>query len=882
MQKQITYLKDYTVSNFLIKNVYLAFHLEEEYALVKSTISFYKNPESNADNTLMLHWEELELVSVMLDGKKLSDQEYNIADDKLVLKNMPDSFELEITTKNKPQENTQLMWLYKSSGIFCTQCESEGFRRITYFLDRPDVLTLFTVKIIADKAKYPLLLSNGNTIDSGDLEDNKHFVVWEDPFKKPCYLFALVAGDLEYLEDTFITMSGKKAVIRVFSTENNISKIPFSIECIKKSMKWDEERFWREYDLDMFMVVAVDDFNSGAMENKGLNIFNSSCIFATPDTATDRDFVRVEKVIGHEYFHNWTGDRVTCRDWFQLSLKEWLTVYRDHEFTSDMRDRWVARIEWVKLLKNYQFKEDSSPMAHPIRPQAFEEISNFYTATVYEKGSEIIRIYEQILGKDGFRAWMDLYFERHDGEAVTTEDFLFSMRDANTEILEKKWVDLTQMQAWYDQAWTPTLKIETNYNTEAKELEINFSQTCPDTPETAAGEKKPFLIPIAYSIFEKDSKKEISNRTQVLSSSEMSMTVSNVESEPICSFLKWFSAPVKLDYTYSAEDLEFLVKHDSDEFIQYECFAEYAKKLILQEYSKQVWNPDNSSDYMLENFLALFKHVLIWDNYSNSLKTEILELPGEQDLVETIGGNIHHDIVHAARNTLQNAICESLEENFQFIYHTLAAKSDYNGEEYDLSNEAIGRRKLQNLVLFYYTLASQNSEAAYKQFRSASCMTLEMWALNALMQVENTQKTQALKEFYEKWKDDSVVIDKWFAIQARQPREDILSVLETLEKDELFTMKNPNKVRSVYSAFANLNLAWFNQKSWAWYKLLANKVLEIDALNPMMASRLAKSLISYDTLEPIRRNLLKKELEQLSKAENLSPDLAEVVKKGLM
>ena len=865
-EKKITYLKNYKVSNYFVENIFLTFDILNKFTIVENEAIFYRNEKSLKKEHLILDWENLELISIFLDWNKIEKSWYKIKNNKLTILNSPEKFTLKIITKNKPENNTKLMWLYKSNWLYCTQCESEGFRRITYYLDRPDVLTKFKVKITADKKKNPILLSNWNKIDFWDLEGNRHFAIWEDPFKKPCYLFALVAWNLSNIEDEFITMSGKKVKLQIFTESHNIDKTPFAMESLKKSMKWDEERFGREYDLDIFMIVAVDDFNSGAMENKWLNIFNSQACFATKKSATDENFKWVERVIAHEYFHNWTGNRITCRDWFQLSLKEGLTVYRDQEFTSDLHDRTVTRIQNVKALRSYQFKEDASPMAHSIRPSSFEEISNFYTFTVYEKGSEVIRIYESILGREGFRKGTDLYFDTFDGQAVTTEDFLWAMWKANNK-------DLSQMSKWYEQAGTPILDVISDYDEKEKTYTLFFRQTCPRTSETN-WQKKPFLIPIKYWLIDKITKKEIKSWTYILDEFQNRLVFKNIKWEIIPSLLRDFSAPVKLKYAYEDEDLLFLSKYDTNEFNKYEAFSVYTKEIIINNY-----NSNNIWKYKIpEDFIKTYKYILNSSLLSNWFKAETLSFPSISEISEVIEKNINYTKISEIRDYLYEILSNKLEEDFLIIYKEL---NNIKYEEYSIEPEVVGSRKFKNLVLKHITIASHTNFIAYWQFNESTNMTDSMWALEAIILIDNEIRKKSLEEFYNKWKNDNNVIDKWFSIQVKSKFDNIFEKIEELIKNPLFDIKNPNKVRSIYSVFTNSNLDKFHSQDWKGYKLIADKVIELDKLNPMVASRLAKSLISWKNLCEINSKLMREQLERISLEKDLSPDLSEVVRKGL-
>jgi len=865
-QNKITYLKDYKIPNYLIEKINLQFDIFDKFTLVENEMFFYKNPSSDESWDLILDWDNLELIDVFLDWKKLEkNKDYKEENNKLIIPERQKGV-LKIITKNKPQENTQLMWLYKSNWLYCTQCESQGFRKITYYLDRPDVLTKFRVKITADKEKNPILLSNWNKIDFWDLENNRHFVVWEDPFPKPSYLFALVAGNLANIEDEFITMSGKKVKLQIFTEKHNIEKTPFAMQSLKKAMKWDEERFGREYDLDTFMIVAVDDFNHWAMENKWLNIFNSAACFATKETATDEDFKRVERVIAHEYFHNWTGDRITCRDWFQLSLKEWLTVFRDQEFTADMHDKDVTRIQNVRALRDTQFKEDSSPMAHPVRPQSYEEINNFYTRTVYEKWAEVIRMYEAILGVEWFRKWMDLYFETFDWQAVTTEDFLWAMAKANNK-------DLSKMQRWYDQAGTPSVDVISNYDEQTKEYTLFFRQTCPQTPETK-WQKKPFLIPIKYWLFDRETKKEIKTWIFIFDDYQDKLIFKNMQTNPIASLFRDFSAPVKINYAFTEEKLDFLTKYDTNNFNKFESFQRYIKDIILENYEcKNIWK------YKIDQeFLDLFKFILENKELSNAFKAEILKLPSIWEIAEIIQKNIDYVRISEIIDFLEDIIAKTFEEEFLILYKKL---NSIKYEKYSINVEEVGNRSLKNLILKYITIATNSNLIAYSQFEKAENMTDEIGALKSIVLINNEVRKKSLKDFYKKWEKDDLVINKWFSLQASLKEENILEIIENLKNDKLFNIKNPNKVRSVYSSFIKNNIENFHKKDWSGYELIANLIIELDKLNPMVASGFAKSLIEWKKLCTINSKLMREQLEKIAKQENLSSDLSEIVTKSL-
>ncbi|MGB5597205.1 MAG: aminopeptidase N, partial [Thiothrix litoralis] len=621
-QPTTIYLQDYAAPAYRVDAVSLVFELGEASTRVTSVANYRREPGVAADTPLELYGEALELLEVRLNGLPLSETDYSVSDTGMSVHNVSALCTLEIVTRIYPQKNTSLEGLYQSSGNFCTQCEAQGFRKITYYPDRPDVMTVFTTQILADKQKYPVLLSNGNLTGSGDLPDGRHWARWEDPFHKPAYLFALVAGNLQHVEDHYTTLSGRDVTLRIYTEAHNIDKCDHAMQSLKRAMSWDEQRFGLEYDLDIYMVVAVDDFNMGAMENKGLNVFNSKLVFASPATATDMDYVNIEAVIGHEYFHNWTGNRVTCRDWFQLSLKEGLTVFRDQEFTSDLHSRPVKRIEDVRALRTFQFAEDASPMAHPIRPASYMEINNFYTVTVYEKGAEVVRMYQTLLGRDGFRKGMDLYFERHDGQAVATENFLAAMADANE-------ADLSQFQRWYDQAGTPQVAVRMDYDAAAQRCTLHFSQSCPATPE--ADNKLPFLIPVAIGLLDGKGQDLIGTQVLRLTDTEQSFTFEKVPEQPVPSLLRDFSAPVKLNFPYAEADLVFLMKHDSDAFNRWDA----GQRLAMQTILKLLAAHQQQEAFGLEHdFISAYQAILTDDALDRALRAAALQLPSEADIAE--------------------------------------------------------------------------------------------------------------------------------------------------------------------------------------------------------------------------------------------------------
>lgn len=863
MKNKVIHLKDYRVSSYFVENIDLTFELEKDYTLVTNEAKFYKNTESKEKNTIKLNWNKLEILEIFIDEKKISIKEntnYCFIEDKtiLLLDNLPVTFNLKIVTKIYPQKNTSLEWLYVSNEIYCTQCEPEGFRNMTYYLDRPDVLSIYSTKIIANKIDNPVLLSNWNLVESWDIDDTKHFTLWKDPFKKPSYLFALVAWKLDYIQSSFITLSWKEVILRIFTESHNLNKCEFAMDSLKRAMKWDEDRFWLEYDLDLFMIVAIDDFNSGAMENKWLNIFNSAVIFATPESATDRDYIYIERVVWHEYFHNWTWDRVTCRDWFQLSLKEGLTVFRDSEFTADMHSRSTKRIEDVRYLTNSQFREDSSPMSHPIRPSSFEEISNFYTVTVYEKWSEVVRMYQTILWVDWFRKWMDLYFERHDWEAVTTEDFLDAMQNANN-------IDLSQFQTWYDQAWTPIVDVVSKYNSDKKTYSLTFVQTCPVIEWEKM--KKPFIIPIKFWLldtFWNDIKLE--SDLIILTKEEETIEFKNILNEPIPSLLRDFSAPIKLNYNYGFEDYAFLIKNDNNEFNRFNAIQKFSTELLINIVKSWIHNTNSL-------FLSAFKTILIDENISASLKAECITLPSENFIADTLWNNINPQKIHDARDFFIKNIFEEFEKEFYEVYDSVNIIKDYK-----INSEDIWGRKLKNICLEYISF-NKWASFAFESYKKSNNMTDSFSAISILSKIESHEKDEALDGFYNKWNHEPITIDKWFSVQATSPLETTLENIKKLSNHSLFDITNPNKVRALFNSFATLNPVIFNKPES--YKFIADKIIELDKINPAIASRLTKTMINWKNLEKNLWESLRLQLIRISKEPWLSSVVSEVVRKSL-
>ena len=894
-QARTTYLKDYQPSDFLIETTDLSFDLYEDHAKVVSKLLIKRNSlrqESSVD-TLVLNGQLMVLEGLLIDGKELSDQDYLLDDETLSIPNISSftenggaEFRLQCHTRIEPQNNTALEGLYKSQKMFCTQCEAEGFRRITYYLDRPDVMSKFTTTISADRKKYPVLLSNGNKLDGGEVEgdSSRHWVKWEDPFKKPCYLFALVAGDLVSLDDSFISSSGRDIKLQIFVEEKDIDKCDHAMLSLKNSMKWDEDVYGREYDLDIFMIVAVDDFNMGAMENKGLNVFNTSCVLANPKTTTDLSFQRVEAVVAHEYFHNWSGNRVTCRDWFQLSLKEGFTVFRDSEFSADMGSRTVKRVEDVSFLQTIQFAEDAGPMSHSVRPDSYMEISNFYTVTIYEKGAEVVRMINLLVGAEGFRKGSDLYFDRHDGQAVTTEDFVKAMEDAND-------VELTQFRNWYSQAGTPELTVSGEYDESAKQYTLNISQSCPDTP--GQSNKAAFHIPFRLGLISPDGNEyslRLSGEDESLASSDRVLDVKKgteqfvfegVDAEPVPSLLRSFSAPVKLHYEYTREQLFFLMVHDSDGFNRWNSSQLLAIDIMdqLQQDLADGVELDIPS-ILIDAYSGVLESALNEPDIDKAMVAHLLSLPVEGFLIER-AECADVDRIHRVREFLANALADRLRESFSKIY--LANQSE---EEFSADASSVARRTLKNLALSYLVRTADDDwlQSCKVQFESATNMTDQLSALRSLTgsgsETASLLKGDALDDFYRQWKHEPLVVDQWFAMQATNQLPGSLDRVNALLTHEDFNIRNPNKVRSLIGAFCGQNHIGFHDSSGSGYKFLADKVLELDKLNPQIAARLLTPLTRWKNFDEKRTAMMIAELNRIKADTSLSKDVFEVVEKS--
>ncbi|MES2298026.1 MAG: aminopeptidase N [Pseudomonadota bacterium] len=871
--------KDYTVPSYLVDQVELGFDLDPARTVVASRLSMRRNPAS-LDTDIVLFGEELTLVALRMNGVSVPKRAYRIEGHVLRIADAPEHVILEIETTCAPVKNTSLSGLYVSNGNFFTQCEAEGFRRITYFPDRPDVMASYTVMLRADKKQYPVLLSNGNLIEQGDLPGARHYAKWEDPFKKPSYLFALVAARLVCQEEKFKLKSGRTVLLQVWVEQGNLDKTDYAMQSLKNSIRWDEERFGLELDLDRFMIVATGDFNMGAMENKGLNIFNTKYVLANARTATDVDYAGIEAVVGHEYFHNWTGNRVTCRDWFQLSLKEGLTVFRDQEFSGDMigssSGRAVNRIDQVRTLRAAQFPEDAGPMAHPIRPDSFVEINNFYTVTVYEKGAEVVRMMQTLVGRAGFRKGMDLYFARHDGQAVECDDFRRAMMDANGR-------DLTQFERWYSQAGTPVVKAETRYDAAAKTYDITLTQSCPATPGQA--KKLPFHIPVAVGLLGADGadlmlnidgkSRGRGNGTHVLELTEASQTFrfTGVMEKPTPSLLRDFSAPVVLEYAYTDAELLHLFAHDSDPVNRWEAGQRLAMTRLVKLAAVAA---ERRAMFIDDTFINALRKTLLDTTLDPAFREQALLLPSESVIAERMKVVDPHAI-HTARQFLRRTIGARLRQEWLAQYRANLTPGAYSPDP-----ASAGRRALKNLALSY--LASVPTDAdvalAQNQCEGADNMSDRSSALAALMHANAPGARHALQRFYKDFEKEALVIDKWFALQAGAPTTTVTQV-RALMAHPAFNLKNPNRARSLIFTFCSGNPSQFHAHDGSGYALWAEQVIALDALNPQVAARLARALDRWRRYSPPLQAGMRAALEQVAKLKRLSNDVREVVGKAL-
>ena len=868
------FLKDYQPPAWLVDQVHLRFDLREQGTRVHSRLHMRRNPAVPSGQDLWLDGEQLRPVSFILDGNPLPQSAYSIEENGVRIDSPPDEFVLEAEVEIAPENNTALEGLYRSGDMFCTQCEAEGFRRITWYPDRPDVMARFTTTIEADRERYPILLSNGNPSDEQELENGRHSITWDDPFPKPGYLFALVAGDLALLEDRFETASGRHVELRIYSEPENIDKCGYAMRSLKKAMRWDEVTYGREYDLDIFMIVAVNDFNMGAMENKGLNIFNAKLLLALPETATDADYQAIEGVVAHEYFHNWTGNRITCRDWFQLSLKEGFTVFRDQEFSADMGSRSVKRIQDVRMLRAHQFAEDSSPMAHPVRPDSYMEINNFYTLTVYEKGAEVVRMQANLLGPELFRKATDLYFERHDGQAVTTDDFVACMAEASGR-------ELAQFKRWYSQSGTPELDIETEYDAAAGQLAVTVSQHCPPTP--GQPEKLPFHIPLAIGLVGAEGEdlpvtlageNAPGPQTRVIEIREQQERYffTGLADRPVLSLLRNFSAPVKLRHDYTPEELMFLLAHDSDGFARWDA----GQLLHLQVIQELIANPESG---LPEGYLDAIHKTLLDAEQDRELLAELLSLPSESYIGDQMDV-IDVDAIHAARLGLMRRIAQALRK---VLFDVYAANCDDDGV-FSYSHEAMARRALKNLALGYLATLEKDVEVEIlvrRQYEAQQNMTDVSSALTYAVHARMPSSSELLADFERRWKEQPLVMDKWFSIQATSRQPNLVPVIRELMQHPGFTLGNPNRVRALIGAFVSGNPVRFHEADGSGYQLLADVVLELDGTNPQIASRLVRTFSRWRRYDDSRSGLMQSQLARIRDTDGLSKDVLEIVTKSI-
>lgn len=868
-------LTDYKPPTHWIDFTDLRVELFDEHALITSDLRLRRNADhpDGPQSTLRLVGAELTLVSVALDGQPLPPDQYTATAEELVLPHLPERCSLQIKTRIQPQKNTSLEGLYVSRGMYCTQCEAEGFRKITYYLDRPDVMSRFTTTVVADQQRFPVLLSNGNCIDQGIAESGRHWVTWQDPFPKPCYLFALVAGDLAVKRDHFVTASGRRVNLEIFVEPHDLDKVDHAMDSLQRAMRWDEEVYGREYDLDIYMIVAVSHFNMGAMENKGLNIFNTSCVLAHPATTTDAGFARVEAVIAHEYFHNWSGNRVTCRDWFQLSLKEGFTVFRDQMFSADMGSETVKRIEEVNFLRTVQFAEDASPLSHPVRPDSYVEINNFYTTTIYEKGAEIVRMLYNLTGPAGFRQATDLYFTRHDGQAVTCDDFVQAVEDANG-------LDLAQFRRWYSQAGTPVVHCEEQYDAAQGTLQLRLQQQTPATPGQA--EKQPLHIPVAIGLLADDgqnvavqlagdaSASTETTRVLELREGEQVFECANLPQRPVVSLLRGFSAPVKVVHELQDEQLAFLLRYDSDGFNRWRAGQDLAVRVML----KQIADPANREGETA--LLDACRYVLSDTALDPAMVARLLELPTENYLVEQCQP-VDPQRIHQVRHGLKQRLAVALTDTARLHYQRMPLTATY-----EYTAEAVASRALRNLCLDLLLSAGTEEGVSFaqQQFDQASNMTEQLAALRCLVYCNAPQCDQMLAQFYSQWHHESLVVDQWFMVQATAPVGDTLQRVIELLSHPAFELTNPNRVRALIGAFANQNPAQFHRPDGAAYRFFADQVIALDALNPQVAARLCGALRSWRRYTPVLADLMRNELERI-RQQAQSPDVFEVVGKSL-
>lgn len=878
-QNGAVYLKDYLPPNYLVEQVDLQFNLDWERTTVKTVQTLKLNPAKSAIRMLKLDGEDLKLISVAIDQRELSEDEYKLTEHSLELRDLPEQFKLTIVTEINPRMNKALSGLYQSGKILCTQNEAEGFRRITYFQDRPDVMARYTTKIIADKAQFPILLSNGNKIDGGELENGQHWALWQDPFNKPCYLYALVAGDLGMIRDTFTTKSNRQVALEIYCDHGSESRCYHAMESLKKSMRWDEERFGLEYDLDLYMIVAVDSFNAGAMENKGLNIFNSSLTLADAETATDSDFLAIEGVIGHEYFHNWTGNRITCRDWFQLTLKEGLTVFRDQLFSEDMNSKTVQRLMQVSRLRGAQFPEDAGPMSHPIKPKSYISIDNFYSATVYEKGAEVIRMVHTLLGESGFRKGMDKYFELYDGQAVTTEDFLHAMSVANGNF------DLSHFSEWYHQSGTPVVTARWEYLAPTKTMRIHFSQ---QTPPTSGQEKKiPLLIPMKLGLVgpkgtelplkllggSKGEQPLLSEGVLLLRAEEQFFDFLVESSDIVPSLNRDFAAPIKLQAEYRDNELAFLMENDANSFNRAEAATTLAQRMIERLIDQQI----HQQEMKVESwYIDAYKKMITDAKLDPAVKASCLASPMESMILDR-QKEMDYPKTIAAFDFFHHTLANKLKAELLALYHSL-----YFDKSYALDPASLAKRQLRGLLVSHLRHIADPSidQLLYQQYLTANNMTDRMSALSALTHRFSAERDLALTDFYDRYKHNGLVVQKWLAVQASSSRADTLEQILKLSQHEAFDRTIPNMVRSLYGVFGR-NSRFFHAADGSGYQFMADKIIELDPINPHVSAGMAQWFRNYLRLPARAKSLMEKELKRMVSVKGLSKNTYEIISKTL-
>ncbi|MEP3233383.1 MAG: aminopeptidase N [Hyphomicrobiales bacterium] len=872
-------LTDYQAPGFTVHDIHLDIRLDPEQTVVISTMTIERvaNGDADINAPLVLAGDELVLDFVSINKRDLPINAYNATPSELVIPKIPQGqFELQITTRVNPTTNTKLMGLYLSSGIYCTQCEAEGFRRITYFLDRPDVLTKYTTRIEGAAREIKDLLGNGNMVEQGAIAGtDRCYAIWHDPHPKPSYLFALVAGDLAHISDTFTTMSGREVELRIYVERGKEHLCDWAMLSLKRCMKWDEEVFGREYDLDIFMIVAVSDFNMGAMENKGLNIFNDKYVLADTKSATDADYVNIEAIIAHEYFHNWTGNRITCRDWFQLCLKEGLTVFRDQEFTSDMRSRPVKRISDVRLLRARQFSEDASPLAHPVRPEVYHEINNFYTATVYEKGAELVRMIKTILGDDNFAKGLDLYFDRHDGDAATIEDFIAALEEGGNS-------NLSHFKTWYEQAGTPNVLVSYTYNEAKGQATLELTQNTSPTPGQAT--KKPLHIPIRFALVGKDGSDleytdvqgaEVTGDVLHLTEVSQEIVFSGLKERPVPSLLRGFSAPVKLDIALSIDDLIHLAGNDQDPFNKWQAMQTLAVRMLLEKVTAIENGTDISNNY--DCFFHAVESSITDETLDPSFKAQFLAFPTDADIAQQLRNEVDPAIIHQATLWLKQELVKRSSETLIAVFEKNQVRASY-----DPSAEQVGQRSLKNAALaMLCTYGADGSRFAKQQYDEADNLTDRLAALSSLVINNHNAASDALRDFDRRYRTNPLVMDKWFAVQAMAPQEETLAKLKELMRHPSFSITNPNRIRALIGSFANGNQVQFNRPDGAGYQFVSNLIVDLDEVNPQVAARLLTSFSSWTMLEPNRRERAGRALKRISNSAGLSTDVRDIVNRTL-